>query len=240
MFEITKNSPSMQNAMDAKKAAIEEAKKKALTASPVAVAKITYKTPEECADRIGVIFDDSSSMDWTLENAKTGVVELLRNCIPNSTAVGVVFMNNTNLDIPLNADLIGVAEKLKAASLHTRHTPLFSTLRKALSNKSYTRIVLFTDGEPTDAGVVSWVSEASMIISASESKIPIDCVFFGSEAAERPIQLLKYIAEKTGGFFMRFDPTQKTIWRQLKYLAPVNRLALSDGNFRSKVERGEI
>jgi hypothetical protein len=146
------------------------------------------------------------------------------------------------------------------AQLFSGRTPFFNTLKCALeATPRLTRLVTFTDGAPTDSlqaeesdemteyydsQIDQWIKSADIIIKISKSQqpeIPIDTIFFGSlQYSERPVKLLKYLSEKTGGFFLHFDPSKPNIWKQLKYLAPVNRLALTDGSFRAKVEKGEF
>ena len=73
----------------------------------------------------------------------------------------------------------------------------------------------------------------------SETCIPIDTVFFGESSwSQREMDLLKYLSDKTGGYFLHFDPSKPNIWKQLKYLAPVNRLMLASASFRADVEKG--
>jgi hypothetical protein len=69
--------------------------------------------------------------------------------------------------------------------------------------------------------------------------IPIDTVFFGSLGNSEEIKLLKYLSESTGGIFLHFDPAKINFKTAFKYLAPVFRAQLTDGNFRAAVERGD-
>lgn len=242
--------------LDAKKAAMEAAKAKALGTGDSPAAIIKYVQPSECTDRLGFVFDDSGSMGSQIANAKNGVVECMKNCIPNQTAVAMYFMN-TRSDSKLRSDLPNLGAELQEMQLESGGTPFFNTLKRALQATSprLTRIVAFTDGSPTDAlhaeqsselqgyySDANWISSADVIITISKSQapaIPIDTVFFGSSYNTREIELLKYLSDKTGGFFLHFDPSKPNIWKQLKYLAPVNRLRLTDGAFRAKVEQGE-
>ncbi len=256
-FQIGKFSSTA--GLDAKKAAIEAAKAKALGAGAPAATMVKYISPNECPDRTRIVFDDSGSMGNQIINAKNGVVEYLKNCIPNQSAVAVHFMNTHSWSTQLTSNLPQLGTDILEAELSSGGTPFFNTLKKALeATPRLTRLVAFTDGSPTDylrAGesdemvgyysnqIDQWIMSAAVIIKICKSQqpeIPIDTVFFGSvEYSQRPVQLLKYLSEKTGGFFLHFDPSKPNIWKQLKYLAPVNRLALTDGSFRAKVERGE-
>lgn len=250
--------------IDAKKAAIEAAKAKALGTGASEAAMVKYIPPAQCPDRTRIVFDDSGSMCSQISNAKNGVVEYLKNCIPNQSAVAVHFMNTTSWSTALTSNLPQLGQDILEAELQSGGTPFFNTLKKALeATPKLTRLVAFTDGSPTDRlqaekseelewnnlfgsdSQSQWIQNADIIIKISkaiggEKCIPIDTIFFGSaEYSAKEIQLLKYLSEKTGGFFLHFDPSKPNIWKQLKYLAPVNRLALTDGSFRAKVERGE-
>ena len=131
-----------------------------------------------------------------------------------------------------------------------------------------TRLIAFTDGSPTDnlqaetddkssiespwvRNISKWLDSADVIIKIARSIgeatgkgdagnpcIPIDTVFFGSKHETREIELLKYLSDHTGGYFLHFDPSKPNIWKQLKYLAPVNRLMLASASFRAEVEKG--
>lgn len=243
----------------AKRAAIEAAKARA-SAKFAEGALIKYTPPAECVERSRIIFDDSGSMGSQLENAKRGVIEYLKNCIPNQTAVAVHFMNTTSWNTTLRSDLPQLAQDIKETELRSGGTPFFNTIKKALeATPRATRLVAFTDGAPTDklqaegdAEIQSmwhrsdtWRSSADVVIRISKSQspaIPIDCVYFGEQNSytQPNINLLKYLAESTGGFFMVFDPAKMDFATGMKYLAPVNRLRLTDGSFRAALERGEV
>lgn len=249
-----------QNAIDAKRAAIEAAKQRALGSgsadNPNAI--VRWAAPADCADRIRIVFDDSGSMGSYITSAKQGVVEFLKNCIPNQTAVALHFMNTSSWNTALRSDLPALGADITEAKLCSGGTPFFNTLKRALeATPRATRLVAFTDGSPTDrlsaeneaelqnywfSPADSWTASADVIITISKSQspaIPIDTVFFGYKHSAREIALLKYLSEKTGGFFLHFDPSKPNILKQLKYLAPINRLRLTDGAFRAAVERGE-
>lgn len=249
---------------DPKKEAMARAKEQAQAskagANPAAIVK--YIPPGECPDRNRIVFDDSGSMGSQIEHAKTGVVEFLRNCIPNQTAVAVHFMNTTP-PISLQSDLVKLGNDITERELQSGGTPFFNTLKQALqATPVLTRLIAFTDGSPTDVlnpeGVEElqyygtarhsdWTASADIIIRIAKSVgkgtksecIPIDTVFFGnSEWAQREMDLLKYLSAQTGGYFLHFDPAKPGIWEQMKYLAPVNRLMLTSEAGRKAVEDG--
>ena len=243
--------------VDAKKAAIEAARSASQTASgkePAAIIK--YVSAGECPDRNRIVFDDSGSMCGQYENAKQGVVEYLRNCIPNQTSVALHYMNGG--EIPLNSNLIELSVKVQEKRFEDGGTPFFNTCKKALeSTPQLTRMIAFTDGSPTDSldpktgnviqnywggQGITWTQSADVVIkiakSISEKCIPIDTVFFGSARQEREINLLKYLSSETGGYFLHFDPAKVNFKTAFKYLAPVNRLMLASESFRADVESG--
>lgn len=243
----------------AKRAAIEAAKARA-QAKFAESALVKYTPPAECVERIRLIFDDSGSMAGQIENAKRGIVEYLKNCIPNQTAAAVHFMNTASWNTALRSDLPQLAQDVKEAELRSGGTPFFDTIKRALeATPRATRLVAFTDGAPTDNLLAeydgemtyhwntqdTWKASADIVIKISKSQtpaIPIDCVYFGVDCdyTKRNIELLKYLAEQTGGFFMVFDPAKMDFATGMKYLAPVNRLRLTDGSFRAALERGEV
>jgi hypothetical protein len=267
-FDLTINKAGKSNnrpanPLDAKRAAIEAAK--AASARPDANAGVMMKyiKPAECSDRNRIVFDDSGSMSGYIEDAKKGVVEYLRNLVPNQSAVGIHFMN-TKPGIDLQSDLIRLSGQVLELPLSSGGTPFFNTLKEALeATPTATRLIAFTDGSPTDRlnaegtselqGFYSfneqsqWTASADVIVkiaraigeaSTSKKCIPIDTVFFGGAYNTREIALLKYLSDQTGGFFLHFDPAKPNIWKQLKYLAPVNRLMLASASFRAAVEIG--
>ena len=246
-----------KNAVDAKRAAIEA--RKALTApagaNPSAI--VHYIPPGECPDRNRIVFDDSGSMGGYIEDAKRGMIEYLRNCVPNQTSVAIHFMNSTACDTQLESNLLKLAADIREMNLRSGGTPFFNTLKKALeAMPTLTRLIAFTDGSPTDELSAeestemssrwdtssAWTSSADVIIKIAASTgagIPIDTVYFGEDNADRrEIALLKYLSSKTGGYFLHFDPAKVNFAQAFKYLAPINRLMLASASFRADVESG--
>jgi Mg-chelatase subunit ChlD len=213
-------------------------------------------SPADAKERIRIIFDDSGSMSEQIENAKEGVIEFYRNCIPNQTAVAVQMLDAKHPEIEaLNTNLIEAATLLKQAAPGLGGTPLFSTSMAAFAlSPKPTRMVIFTDGEAGDSlaseemieledGPMSAYQKRSanvLIARARELSCPIDTVFFGPEQYhEQSIALLKYLAERTGGYFLHFDPSKVNFKTAFKYLAPVNRLMLASESVRKEIESGQ-
>lgn len=240
----------------AKKAAMQAAKAKARpTAEDAAIIK--YVKAELAAERMRVVFDDSGSMTNQITNAKDGVTEFFRNCVPNNTACAVHFLCTSSDE----AAVLGVMDTnlpLKAKALDSIHlnlggTPLFSKLKEVVQLPLTTRIIAFTDGSPTDCileerrllsneSTLDYYKRNAdvIIVIALERHIPIDTVYFGGEHAEYEIALLKYLSEKTGGFFLHFDPAKVQFSKAFKYLAPVHRKQLMSPSFRAELEAGKV
>jgi hypothetical protein len=239
--------------VDAKKAAIEAARGKSQSDS----ALVKWINPADCPERNRIVFDDSGSMGSYIEDAKKGVVEFLKNCTPNQTAVAIHPMNSP--EMKLQSDLIQLALDIQAKHFNSGGTPFFNTCKIALEAKpTLTRLVAFTDGSPTDRlqakegestmcgyyQLDSWHDSADIIIKIAKNIvpdkcIPIDTVFFGSLGKIEEIKLLKCLSEATGGIFLHFDPAKINFRTAFKYLAPCYRAMLTDGAFRVAVERGE-
>lgn len=239
----------------AKKAAIAAAKGRA-SLRPEDAAIIKYVKAELTAERMRVVFDDSGSMSSEIKNAKDGVTEFFRNCVPNTSACSVHFLCTDNEEAAvlsvLDADLPRKAQQLDSINLRLGGTPLFGKLKEVVQLPLTTRIIAFTDGSPTDAIVESdnqylasstldrYKKNADVIIAlAVERHIPIDTVYFGGDYAENEIALLKYLSEKTGGFFLHFNPAKVSFAKAFKYLAPVHRKQLMSPSFRAELEAGK-
>jgi hypothetical protein len=246
-----------KNAVDAKRAAIEARKALTTPAGTNPSAIVRYIPPGECPDRNRIVFDDSGSMGGYIEDAKCGMIEYLRNCIPNQTSVAIHFMNSITCDTQLESNLLKLAGDIREMNLRIGGTPFFNTLRKALeATPTLTRLIAFTDGSPTDQLSAEestemfsswdtssvWTSSANVIIKIAHAigaGIPIDTVYFGKGNEDRQeIVLLKYLSSKTGGYFLHFDPAKVNFAQAFKYLAPVNRLMLASASFRAQVESG--
>lgn len=261
-FQIGKN----PNA--AKEAALRAAREAAAATKPRSEAPIIkYIAPEDCPEKIRLLADDSGSMCGQFENAKKGIVEFCRNCIPNQTAVAVHFLNGvdgekfTNLS-KLQSNLLLLSVAVEAAPFVSGGTPLFKRAVEMLQlEPSGTRFVMFTDGSPTDSldkrEPVDYMSpeweernsqrkefpfdkySADILVAESKKRnAPFDTVYFGGTYGVSEIALLKYISEQTGGFFLHFDPSKVNFAKAFKYLAPVNRLMLADASVRAEIEAG--
>lgn len=252
-------------ASSSKEAMLKAAREKAAAAKAVnSAAIIKYGPPESMKDRLGLIFDDSGSMQSYISQVKDAHIEFFRNCVPNQTAAWVRMLCASNPALEkLNSDLIELAKLVTDARVGLGGTPLFTKMLEGLNSEPrINRMIVFTDGSPTDkllpysdykepeneatlalqSGLGLYHrTDANIIVDKALSEhVVIDTIFFGSEEYHsREIALLKYLAEKTGGYFMVFDPKRVDFRKALKYLAPVNRLMLADGNIRKEIEEGK-
>jgi hypothetical protein len=219
--------------------------------------------PEDATDRLRIIFDNSGSMQdeskglGKMQSAKDGVVEFLRNCTPNSTAVAIHLLNpKSNYDyvaghalaLPkhiesakMTSDIILLASEILDPSIDaTGGTPLYETIKIALAANDpvATRLVAFSDGSPQGCS-----DKYEILNDAKRRGIPIDTVYICDKyesqySSSKAIAEMKYIAEMTGGIFL--DLSKGDIKSGLKYLAPAKRLMLADSSFKAQVERGEV
>jgi len=231
-------------------ALLEEQKRKDSAALPSGEAattnalstEIRYINPTDAPEKIRIIFDDSSSMEGErIKDAILGCEEFMRNCIPNTTAVAVHPMNYRNTDLTkLSVDLPALALLVQHITA-TGMTPLFATLWSAMGKLPYaTRYIVFSDGSPN---FDDFDYQDRCINKAVESLTPVDTVLITSYEANpesREYQTLKNLADKTGGYFLVFDRNKVDFKTAFGFLAPVQRLALVDDNFRARLQEGKV
>jgi Mg-chelatase subunit ChlD len=186
----------------------------------------------EIKDKLGILFDDSGSMrGQPLKEAKEGVIEFLRSCSPNQTAVGIYPLNGH--DIKLDTNLPYLATLVQGIST-SGSTPLVSKAIKILEvNKEINRLIAFSDGCPDSTFT------DNLVALCKERKLPIDTFFIGSESDTNAMAFMKKFAEDTGGIFMHLKPGV-SMRATLKYLAPAFRAMLTDGAFKAQVEGGKV
>lgn len=241
----------------AKLALIEKARSTAVDKTD---ALVKYIDPAQAKNRSRLLADDSGSMMSHFQDLRDGLVEYLRSSIKDQDAVAIhllCILDENNPMSKLETNLPKLAGLVKAARFGSGGTPLFGRLKDVLTAEPQcNRVVAFTDGSPTDS-ILEWKPynpdenfalafphepDAIAIVNiALERKVPIDTIFFGSaEYNKHEVQLLKYIAEKTGGYFLVFDPSKGvSLKNALKYLAPVNRLMLASESVRKEIEEGK-
>lgn len=201
-----------------------------------------FVEPEQAKDRIGIIFDDSSSMDGeAIKDAQEGTIEFLKNCQVNLVAAGIFPMNAE--EIPLDTNLPKIAALIPL--LHAvGGTPMYGTWIKAQAVKepAFTRLIIFSDGQPTDKGSIYNLKASShekCINQAIETKVPVDTVYIASDDDDESA-ILKEIAERTGGIYLRFQRGKVNFRTAFKYLTPGMRLMLNDPQRRKDIEEGRM
>lgn len=198
-----------------------------------AKAPIKYLPASEASERIGIVFDDSISMSpENNANARAGVEEFLRSCKPNQTAVAVYPMNGTKYDLTTDLPALAIlVDSIRSSG----GTPMFQTAF-ALTQKPVTRIIIFSDGEPTDRGAKKeFVDNLKRVEARREIKIPVDTVFIGRKDSPGYFTM-QNLAEELGGIFLHFSTETANFRTAFKYLAPVNRHMLADKSFVAKLE----
>jgi len=216
---------------------------------------IKYISPKEARNKMALVPDDSGSMSGHVENVREAMIEFLRSCKPNEDAICIHTLCARNTDLEkLQTDLPKLAGAIKSMRFGLGGTPLFGTMKRVLTelDPPINRMIVFTDGSPTDslpeakeeqstALTIYHEADANVIVRyALEKRVVIDTIFFGSEEwGGQAIVLLKYLAEKTGGLFLVFDPHKVDFRKALKYLAPVNRLMLTAGKIKD-IQEGKL
>ena len=194
---------------------------------------LTYLSVADPAikDRLGIVFDDSGSMSGSkLKDAQDGVIDFLRNCIPNQTAVALYPMNVMCYALETNLPyLAGKTLEIEA----TGSTPLVATAIKMLTvNTNLTRAIIFSDGQPDRPDT------AALVSMCKERKLSIDTVYIGPDF-ESAIAFMRKLAEDTGGTFIHLKPGV-SMRSTFKYLAPAYRGMLADKSFVENLQNGRV
>jgi len=183
------------------------------------------KTAAQMEHRIGIIFDDSGSMQHAQrEDAKAGCEEFLRSCEKDNTAVAVY---------PLASEPIQLCSNLPAVAIMIRgiseagRTPIVSKTKKMLLKNNLTRAIIFSDGAPDN-------SNYSELLAF---KVPIDTVYIpNSYISEDAVKFMKSLAQETGGIYLQFERGKSNFRTAFKYLSPGLRHMLADKSFVDKLE----
>ena len=209
--------------------------------------------PQTMPQKLAIVFDDSGSMATAtesggkpkIEDAKAGIRNFSSSCNPRDTSIAVYPLNVNMKPLTCNFDLLNL---LCTSIRATGGTPLYTkTIDMLKSPDNYSRGILFSDGEPTDGSSGYYMEEEDreqnndpkerMIELAKSKKTPLDTIFLG-EAPSRGYDLMKEIADRTGGIFIHFKDSS-SLAANLKYLAPALRGVLMNAELKAKIERGE-
>lgn len=126
-------------------------------------------------------------------------------------------------------------------------TPMCNALRKNCT-ENYTRVIIISDGEPTDGdpcddtGIQSEdryeVSSGAPVITLYIArKIPIDCIHISNSTKGE--ELMKRIAKLTGGHYIKFRSVSNMV-EAMSYLLPQNRGALGLPEARKLLNADEL
>jgi Mg-chelatase subunit ChlD len=211
-------------------------------------------TPENVEERLGIVFDDSGSMSGDkIKDAHEGVEEFLRSCAKDKTSVAIYPMNKEPLHLSLNLPALALLTKEIEA---TGGTPLVKVSKRLLTAESLTRMIIFSDGVAGDnyasggyfyAQITDGKARTEpideVITLALEKKLSIDTVYIADQYDEPDNEaelLLKKIASKTGGIYLRFERGKSNFRTAFKYLAPTYRAMLADKSFVEKLQEGKV
>lgn len=179
------------------------------------------------ANKIALVFDDSGSMSGQdiidAREAVNGYVSALNIA---DSAVAIYPLNKakqplTNIPGLIFAYVMGIEA--------TGGTPIYAKLGEILLDNTCNHAIIFSDGAPTD-------DDYNRSIEKFKARgIKIDTVYIGGGESI----VLKGIAEATGGVYLHF--TDASIFKTgLKYLAPKFRAMLTSGDFKERLEKGQI
>lgn len=183
--------------------------------------------PTELPHRIGIVFDDSGSMDEVnkINDAHAGVEEFLRSCEAGTTAVAVYPMCSEHYPLTSNLPALAIlVNKIRA----TGRTPLRQTLLKMKRENNLTRMIVFSDGSPNDPNLDGFDKEFGIV----------DTVFISNQSSySAPRDYMQQLAERTGGIFLEFQAGKANFKTAFKYLSPGLRYMLADKSFVEQIQK---
>lgn len=196
-------------------------------------------------NRIALMLDDSSSMAAAADDSsfyptagvktrmshlKDAVEGFLQACDPSNTSVSMNFFNEqrsmgqTNQLALLQMEIFDVEA--------SGSTPMAQCMESVIRNESITRGVLVSDGEADNIDFVKDVAK-----NFKSASIPIDCLHISR--GEQGEELLKYVAEITGGKYIKFKDVA-TFAKSLLYLTPRYRALLNESNAAALLGADEV
>lgn len=205
--------------------------------------------PTKVFNRLGMVFDDSSSMSGkAIEDARIAVKNFTASCDFGNTSISIYPLNKDKKPLTVDYDLLNIFVMGIPAS---GGTPLYTKLLELIENENLTRAVVFSDGSPTDSKLVgtceSWDSKPAafaqdIIKKYQEKEISIDTIFIGEvyndDTKPAGYREMEKIAELTGGIFIHFKDSS-SLSKNLKYLAPRYRALLANADLKDKIQKGE-
>jgi uncharacterized protein YegL len=180
--------------------------------------------PDEYAsmvpNRVALMLDCSGSMSGSsIEDLKSASMEYIQACNFSDTSLS---LNTFGLGNEMRGGLcrilgalIGHVSQLRASG----STPMYDCVVDVMDRLPLTRALLVSDGQPDN-----WADD--ILNAYHEAGIPIDCVHIGGATSGEA--LLRKIAERTGGIFIKFKNTGNFA-KAFKYLSPAYKAQLGDG-----------
>jgi Mg-chelatase subunit ChlD len=192
-------------------------------------------------NRVALMLDCSGSMSgYKNQNLHTAVSEYIKSCNFTDTSIAIRTFGKDNGEIrgPLSRDMVvleAVANTLPADG----GTPLLACFADTLESISLTRGVIISDGQAGDwrTSYSSTSYNNATLEAYVEAGIPVDCVHIGNETGGE--DLLRHIAERTGGIFVKFKDSGNFA-KAFKYLSPANRALLGDGSILRQLGASEV
>lgn len=228
--EISKPLPNIMKPMFGKRGIAKERENVA--------EKMKNLDPTTVENRLGLLFDDSGSMDsytmgkstnTKIEDAKLAVSNFTASCKSLETSIALYTMGLQHYNLVCDY----AALNLLVNGLKANHgTPMYTVLRMMLSGQNYTRCIIFSDGGPTDGQRNSSVTDMY-----KERGLPIDTVYLGPKH-DAGFTEMQWIAEQTGGVFVHFEDSS-SLSRNLKYLSPALRYLLANPEIKERIQKGE-
>jgi Mg-chelatase subunit ChlD len=173
-------------------------------------------------NRLILCLDVSGSMRGSkIDNLKQAVENFVQRCDEATTALGLRTFGRDGEELELHLTTQYFLINSCVLSLSAQGgTPLWTCLKKVITDDPATRVVLISDGSPTD------YEPESLLGSFKEASVPIDCVHIGDSVSGE--ETLKRIAEETGGLYIKFTNTN-ALTSGLSYLTPSYRGLLASG-----------
>ncbi len=153
------------------------------------------------------VFDKSRSMrGQKLADAKAAALKVLDKELPPGSSVAVVTFGTEVRNLvrrkvlESEKDLAKIRKKIEAieaegwSKMHTALLHVHKIAKKSRKEGRLVRIILFTDGQPTDTKDVGDYEDVSTLLLAN--RVPVDTVGLGPKHA---VELLALIAEMTTG-----------------------------------------